>query len=715
MLGIGVPGTERTVHEVAPASERFLTSGSESGTAPGDRTFRPDVEGLRALAVVLVVLYHANLCRVTGGYVGVDVFFVISGFVITGLLLRERFATGRTSILDFYARRARRILPAATLVIVATVFMSYFVLGSVSGGRTANDGRWAALFLSNFHFQSVGTDYLTATLPPSALQNYWSLSVEEQFYVVYPTLFLLVAGIWRRTSRRARLAGALAVIAVGSFVLSVLQTSSSPSAAYFSPFTRAWELALGALVAVGTESLLRMPRRVAVALTWTGFGAILYSAFAFNTHTAYPGSLVAIPVAGAAAIIAGGTSVPRLGAEIVLGLGAFRWLGRLSYSIYLWHWPILVIATEYAAKNGLSLGERLLLLSITVGISFASFHFVENPIRHWRLPSRTSVAAGATVITVTCLVITLVLNMEGGDTSPSRVAAAADEQQVLALVAAAAKIRTIPNPIVPPPVAAFSDFGANDEGAGCKAGVKDVSERICPLGDTKSTQLMVVYGDSHALQWLPAFAYIANAAHWKLIMLGKFYCPAGLVTIVNLPTWSDPSGPDSSCDQWHTWAVREINKLQPNLLVVTQDNSYAAPASTRAATRQFSLAQWKTGLSSLFRSIHLPKRNLVLLGTTPSVGHPGAACLSAHPDDVQACSTIGHPERRRYAQIERDAALQSGVRYVNPYPWFCSRVCTVVIGHYLVYGDNNHVTGAWAKYLGHVLGEALGVLPRVSG
>ena len=213
---------------------RSAVSGDEAGTAPSDRPFRPDVEGLRAVAVLLVVLYHADIPGITGGFVGVDVFFVISGFVITGLLLRERATSGHTSILHFYARRMRRILPAATLVILATVAVGYFKLGVVAGNSIAVDGRWAAVFLANFHFEAVGTNYFTATLPPSPLQNYWSLSVEEQFYVVYPTLFLLVAWARVRISLEAKLAVVLGAVIVVSYWLSVVQTQSHPTVAYFS-------------------------------------------------------------------------------------------------------------------------------------------------------------------------------------------------------------------------------------------------------------------------------------------------------------------------------------------------------------------------------------------------------------------------------------------------------------------------------------------------
>ncbi len=231
---------------------RFLKSGDEAGTAPGDRKFRPDVEGLRAIAVLLVVLYHAGVPRLTGGFVGVDVFFVISGFVITGLLLREHAAVGRNFLLAFYGRRCRRILPAASVVIVCAVLASYRWLGFLTGDETARTGRAAALFYANFHFIATGTNYLSSQEPPSVLQNYWSLSVEEQFYLVYPTLFLLAALMWRKVGVRPKLAVLLVAGSVASLAWSIHQTSVNGVAAYFSPFTRAWELALGALVAVGS-------------------------------------------------------------------------------------------------------------------------------------------------------------------------------------------------------------------------------------------------------------------------------------------------------------------------------------------------------------------------------------------------------------------------------------------------------------------------------
>jgi peptidoglycan/LPS O-acetylase OafA/YrhL len=369
---------------------RFLDSGDEAGTAPGDRKFRPDVEGLRAVAVLLVVLYHADIPWLTGGFVGVDVFFVLSGFVITGLLLRERATSGTTKLLNFYGRRSRRILPAATLVIMLTVLAAYHWLGFLTGDDTVVVGRTASLFYANFHFISTGTNYLGSQAPPSALQNFWSLSVEEQFYVLYPTLFIVTALAWSRVNLRLKLTIVLTVSIVASFIWSIVQTSSNGTAAYFSPFTRAWELALGGLVAVASLQLAKLPRSVALAMTWIGLGGILLAGFAYSATTTYPGSAVALPVISTALVVAGGTAAPRLGAEWILRLPPFRWLGKLSYSLYLWHWPILIIAAQYAG-HPLSVKDNLGWVLLALAFSIVSYFVVENPLRHWKYLSRSGI------------------------------------------------------------------------------------------------------------------------------------------------------------------------------------------------------------------------------------------------------------------------------------------------------------------------------------
>ena len=676
--------------------ERFLATGDEAGTAPDDRRFRPDVEGLRAVAVLLVVLYHANVPRVTGGFVGVDVFFVISGFVITGLLLRERQGTGRTSIVNFYPRRVRRILPAATLVILVVVAASYWALGYVSGNIVADDGRWAAVFLSNFHFEAVGTNYFTAKLPPSPLQNFWSLSVEEQFYIVYPTLFLVLARVKGRLSLQTKVAIALVVVIVASYWLSVAQTASQPTAAYFSPFTRAWELALGALVAVGTPLLKRIPAPGAALLTWAGLAAIAVAAFTFTAQTPYPGSLVAIPVLGAALVITGGVVAPRLGAEQVLKLRAFQWFGKRSYSLYLWHWPILIIAAEQAGKTTLPLRDNLGLILFAIVVSMASYRLVENPIRHWKLPSWTTVAGGITTVLATLAILSLVIGLESTPGAASGIPAAPNLRAVLHEVAAAKSITTVPAAIEPSPAQASADWGghANDR---CAPTVSQSSEPICVLGDRNAKREMVVLGDSHALMWLEALNSIAKQAHWKLVDLGKPSCPAEIVTPINPPGIGPVGGRYTVCSQWHQWAIRWINRAKPNLLVITQESD----------SFYFNATQWRNGMLALLGDIKSPRTRKVILGNIPVLPKDGPTCLAADAHDVQACSAPRAVAVSPFTQVEHTAALEGGAGYIDTTPWFCSATCTAIIRNYNVYTDQKHLTATYSMYLRGVLAQAL--------
>ncbi len=384
-----------------------LTPDDAGGTAPGDRRFRPDVEGLRAVAIVLVVLFHARVPHVGGGYVGVDAFFVISGFVITGVLLRRQAADGRTSALAFYARRFRRILPASTLVIVATVVAAYVVDGRALGSMTADDGSWAAVFLANVHFAAQAGPG-AALRPLSPLGTFWSLSVEEQFYLVFPAVFI-AAFTWAATRRpRSVLAGVLVVSSLASFTLCVLQTHQLAGTAYFSPFTRAWEFSVGALVALGTPWFGRLGSRGAAALTWAGLLVVIGSALAFTPATVYPGALAAVPVLGAAAVIAGGCADPRAGCERLLGTASVLWVGRRSYSWYLWHWPVLIVYAEQGGNPPFSLGVRLLLMAAALGLAAATYTWVEDPARKIRSRAGVTVVAGLVGSVVLAGVLTVV-------------------------------------------------------------------------------------------------------------------------------------------------------------------------------------------------------------------------------------------------------------------------------------------------------------------
>jgi peptidoglycan/LPS O-acetylase OafA/YrhL len=702
---------------VSSADADLPASTDEAGTAPGDRRFRPDIEGLRAVAVLLVVFYHAGFSGLSGGYVGVDVFFVISGFVITGVLLRERASTYKTSLVSFYGRRSRRIIPAATAVIVITIVVTYAVLGIVYGNQTAVDARWTAIFLANFHFASIGTNYLTAQQPPSPLLNFWSLAVEEQFYLIYPSIFLLIAAIRTRIPLYARLRIGLVAIIVASFALSVIQTASDPTVAYFSPFTRAWELALGALVAISTRWLLQIPRVLGSIMTWAGLAAIVFASIGFNGHTAYPGALVAVPVIGASLVIAGGVSTPRWAAESMLGLAPFRWFGKLSYSIYLWHWPILIVAADEAGKASLPFRQNVVWLVVALAASVVTFYLIENPIRHATFPKLgrwAPIGLGSALIAVSLGVSTVELNVNEGSPPISisrqaisnaiaHLSVASSDAAVKKAVERARTIRSLPPNLTPALTGIPLSLGAPF--APCWPTYGQSSIPACVFGDRTATRTMVLYGDSHAGMWFDAMNLIATVAHWKLVILGKGNCPADSLQYANPLGFGPAEGEFAACAQWHRFAIDRINKLDPDLVIITQE------VRGQPDGRPYTAQQWQQGLDSTIQQLHVPTRKIVVLGNIPILPQSGPQCLSRNSANVQACSGPESSYWKQYLHAEQMAASNVGARYVNVLPWFCSTTCTAVIGKFEVYFDRYHVTAAYTFYLARVLGQALSLSP----
>ncbi len=686
---------------------RILASGDESGTAPGDRPFRPDVEGLRAVAVLLVVLFHSDVPGFSGGFVGVDVFFVISGFVITGVLLRERASTGRTSILSFYGRRCRRIIPAATLVIIAAVVLAYWLLGVGGGTQTAIDGRWAAVFLANFHFIATGTNYLASEAPPSPLQNFWSLAVEEQFYVVYPTLFLLVAAA-KVLTFRVRLAIGLVAVIVVSLTWSVIDTHNNSVDAFFSPFTRAWELALGALVAVATPWLLKVPSRMAAVSTWVGLAAVLVAAHVYSSQTPYPGAYVILPVVGTALIIGGGMRAHALAAELFLGRIVLRWLGKVSYSMYLWHWPILIIAAEYAGKSTLSVKDNLGWDLVALAISVATYRMLENPVRHslaLRQRRWASVGMGLGLVALTLVVIAVLssISPEPADSatlSPSN-APLVPLQAVRSAVAASGRIRTVPSNLEPT-VAEVQASNAASIGfppGACTPSWTASSAPSCIFGDVRASRTIVLYGDSHAGMWFDALDGIATRLHWRLITVFKPGCPASLVTV---PPSGSKTGDWTQCDQWHRFALRRIHQIEPAVIVISQSFRFLEPNGTF-----YPPGLWQHSVSQMLVRIAGPKTVKIVLGSPVEPAKGGPDCLSRHLKSVQSCTGKRDPRSMKFNGAVRVAATTSGARYINVVPWFCNHTCSSVIGNYEVYLRNDHVSRSYSLYLEDVLGKAL--------
>ena len=348
-------------------------------------------------------MYHAHIPGVHGGFLGVDVFFVISGFVITNVLLKERSQTAGTSFIDFYGRRIRRILPAATVVIIATIFATYHWLSFISGAQAANDAKWVTAFIGNFHFAALGTNYFTQNLPPSTLQQFWSLAVEEQFYLVWPLLFALSCILARKRRVEFTLVPVLVGVIGFSLWWSILQTSSSPISAFYSPLTRAWELALGALLAVTAPRMTGLHRSIGHTLRIAGLLAILLSTWFLSASSEWPGAHSIIPVVGSSAMIAGGSVLANQRFDLLTSFAPIQWIGLISYSLYLVHWPILTIASEYSLTP-LPLYSNLELVLLSIGVAAVSYYLVERPMRSLRpLVNRRSLtyALGALLIAAT--------------------------------------------------------------------------------------------------------------------------------------------------------------------------------------------------------------------------------------------------------------------------------------------------------------------------
>jgi peptidoglycan/LPS O-acetylase OafA/YrhL len=654
-------------------------------------------------------LFHAGVPAVHGGFVGVDVFFVISGFVITGVLLRERSGTGRTSILSFYGRRARRIIPAATLVIIATVLLSFILLDIGEGAQTARDGSWAAVFLINFHFTAESTNYLASSLAPSPLQNFWSLAVEEQFYLVYPTLFLLVASL-RVLSLRARMAiGLVAVIGV-SLAYSITNTPENPIGAFFSSFTRAWELALGALVAICTPWLAKLPRSLATVGTWVGLVAVGIAACAFSSKSAYPGSLVIIPVVGAALIIAGGAAAPSFGVERLLHLAPFRWLGKLSYSLYLWHWPILIIAAEYAGKTTLSVKDNLGWLAVALGISVLTYVAIENPVRHsprLRRNRWASVGLGVGLVSLTLATISISSNLAGANMNLRRHVSerAAQRAPVIPLhsilhdVDVSDRIQRLPDHLNPPLEGLLLNPPGfiGYPGRGCASQKRPKPIASCVFGDLHGSRTLVLYGDSHAGMWFTAIEASAVLAHWKVAVLMEKGCPASLIPV---PVGNNTSGDWRECDKWHHSAIQQIRRMHPNLLVVSENAGYYDPTGQPYSTEESKLA-----LERLLSMV--PADRKVVIGNPAAPLYGTTDCIAQHISDLQACSGPPNQMYLHFNKVERSAALAAGASFVDVVPWLCTKVCSPVINHDEVYLTGDHISIGYSLRLKGVLAQAL--------
>jgi peptidoglycan/LPS O-acetylase OafA/YrhL len=667
---------------------------------PHKKGYRWDIQGMRAVAVVLVLLAHADVPGFAGGFIGVDVFFVISGFLITGILLADASKHHRVSFTHFYARRARRILPAATAVIVATAIASTLILNAYQAKSALSDSIWAGFFMANVHFASQGTNYFTSALATvSPLQHYWSLSVEEQFYVVWPAL-LAVTGFGVAAFRRrrvvhgsepaarpstARIATALVALGALSLYLSIIQTHSNPQAAYFSTIDRAWELIVGALLAVLLPHVGKLPARVRAVMSWIGLAGITVAALTFTSTTAVPGWITLLPVLSAAAVIAGGVGSPRGSAVGLLSMRPFRFFGAISYSLYLWHFPILIIGAAYFPFP-LNLAQRFLLLLAATVVATFSYLFIERPFQHARRLTRRTYSGLVLWPVAVSMILVVAITAQPDASFASRIGPAVRGLTPSAAVVDAVKAAQADDPI--PRQTAPSVLLATQDRLylGTCSAWKHLRSKICEEGDPRGTKTIVVFGNSHSNMWIPTVTILAKQAKWKFFPIVKEAC--------GYDDYAALRGVDkaSQCVVWYHWALTVLRRIHPNVLVVGV----------------YGFREWAQGLSIILPQLKPLTDRLVLIADAPGIRKIPGYCLSEPGATQGTCLWPESTLRIQDIATARHLAKKNHIGFVDPESWFCyERLCPSVIDGVIPYYDSGHLTIAYAQYLAPTLGAQL--------
>lgn len=675
-----------------------------------DRKFRPDIEGVRAIASLQVMLFHAGVSWMAGGFVGVDVFYVLSGFLVTAGLLREAESRGVINFWDFMGRRFRRLLPVSALVIILTVLATYYWMGPTAGNSVAEDAAWTSLFLANWRFIAVGTDYLGAQSAASPLQHYWTLAVEGQFYIVWPLIMLAIALIARKVtgvSVRTITAVTLIVMFVVSYWWSITSTESQATVAYFSTFTRAWEIAAGCLLAVFAPRILSIPRAIGTWLMVGGVALIIGSSFILLNDYPFPGWIAILPVAGACAVIMGGSVAADSWIDRILALPPFQLLGKLSYGMYLWHWPILQIAPS-AIGRPLTLLEKLLVLVISTGLAAITFYAVENPLRNISMlkkrPPQWSWAFGALLI---ALPIALGIGTIRANQEPAPITIADAAQtdypsgaEVLAEVQAAVDVDEWPEqaPRIDNP--AYSDE--------CDVTRAATSSSACVHGDPNGSRTAVIYGDSHAAMWIPTFDLIGKASDWKIIQLNKPGCVAP-----DFPTFSNVLGREyTECIEYRAWAVEKIAEIEPDLVIITSAYDGSLRSTGDEGTTEGVEQAWEEGLGKTIDAVSPHADRVIVLGDQAYPTQAGIQCLEANPNDVKKCGDpLEDAVHVEHNAMEKRVAEEHGAEYVDIVPWMCTDTfCPAVINGITVHRDRMHINETYAVWLSEVLGNATGMI-----
>lgn len=684
---------------------------------------RRDIQGLRTVAVGLVIIYHIWPAVLPGGFVGVDVFFVISGFLIVGSLVREIEATGRIAVRTFYAKRIRRLLPAASLVLLATLAGTVLLLPQSRWQSISFDVVMAALQVQNWNQAFGSGSYEGATALVSPVQHYWSLAVEEQFYIVIP-LCLIAAAAWATKAGMAKKAMCLCLLvalSAASFLHSVFFSASDHDVAYFATTTRVWELGLGGILALVLPRF-RLGERLRVLLGWAGLLAIFWCATAFSTSLAFPGHVALLPVVATVLVLAVGTpptGAPlthggsRFSASSLLSTGPAKYLGDISYSLYLWHWPVVVLYVFILGRQpGLLHGSAMALMSLVMAV--ASYYLVEEKFRHGGRRGAVEFPAGrprqrghrkafvlaaglvaATTLTALApwgIVEAKSQQLDGALNLRQYPGAMALDRDRPAAVPTGLAVR-------PDPAVAMKDVpvtGGNECGAFDPA---KMGEEKCRYGNADAGKTMVVVGDSHAAQLVDPLLLVGEQSGWNVHAMVRNGCPFSL---------APPESADTvfhNCSNQNRETLDRILRRKPDLVVV----SGMTPAGYHRALQW----GWKdpetlvSGYAGLLKSLRDAGIRVAVVMDIPYPHFAAPDCVQANGSGSDACVVQQPPEDRPYDPLPEAAARVPGVDVIDLYPYFCADgECPSVIGNVLVYRDN-HMTNSYARTLASPLARML--------
>ena len=603
------------------------------------------IQGLRALAALLVTIFHARL--LPGGFIGVDIFYVISGFLITGLILREIESTGKLDLQSFYQRRIKRLLPTSVFVLFVTAIVGMFVLPVITRDALGRDLFAAATYISNYLFAWWENDYQNLDATPSPFIHYWSLAVEEQFYVVWPVFILFLS----RYGKRAIFRG-IAVTTFLSLLLSIYQTQTSPIWAFYSLPTRAWELGFGALLLFVPETFWKNR-----FIPWFGVIGIAIASFRFDENTAFPGINALLPVVSTAVLIGSIAIWPRAFNDLSNNRIS-QWLGAISYPLYLWHWPALVLPSS-ALGRPLRIRERLFCIVLTIVLAHFTSKYIEQPIRHKKISGKkiyTFFAATTAVSLIAGLVIS--------STSSSMIAVKGTNYKFNL-------VDVMQKPAV--------------YGDDCHSNYGETESGECTYGDLNSATTIVLYGDSHAAQWFPALEQLANEKGFKLVSLTKSACPS-----VDVPRADQGAYKNIHCEKWRENSVKRIKEIKPAAVILSSYQHFSPPSRFSDVDKW-----WIDGQKRLLSSLSGSSEHLIYISDTPRPMRDIPNCLASR--DVKSCNTT----ERTPVKIIR------GFDIIDPAPWLCTSICPAIQDGYVVYRDASHISVAAALALKPQLEAAL--------